>query len=103
MAVHDVEVEPISARFFDAMNLGFELRKIGRENRGSDEDARHWSNGVMEQWGNVESGFPDTHHSITPLLHGIPLDDRGLRFMLSRSEAASLDWNAVERPIYISC
>src|SRR5204863_7981594 len=37
MAIHDVEVQPVRARFFRAMDLGFEMRKIRRENGRSDE------------------------------------------------------------------
>ena len=32
MAIHDVEMEPIGARFFDAMDLGFEMGEIRGEN-----------------------------------------------------------------------
>ena len=40
MAVHDVEMEPIGAGLFGAMDLGFELREIRGENGRSDEDFR---------------------------------------------------------------
>jgi hypothetical protein len=48
MPVHDVEMKPISAGFFHAMDLRLEIRKIGSENGRSDEDVGHWSNGVVE-------------------------------------------------------
>jgi hypothetical protein len=38
MAIHDVEMKPIRARFFDAVDLGFEIRKIRGEDGRSDED-----------------------------------------------------------------
>ena len=37
VAVHDVEMEPIGAGFFGAMDLGFEMREIGGEDGRSDE------------------------------------------------------------------
>jgi hypothetical protein len=37
VAIHDVEMEPIGARFFDAMDLGREIREIGGEDGRRDE------------------------------------------------------------------
>ena len=45
MAVHDVEMEPVRAGFFRAMDLSFEMGEIGGENGWSNQDAGH---GVME-------------------------------------------------------
>jgi hypothetical protein len=38
MAIHDVEMEPIGARFFDQVDLRFKMREIGGENGRGDED-----------------------------------------------------------------
>jgi hypothetical protein len=43
MAIHDVEMKPIGARFFDAMDFRFKVRKIRGENGWSGENARHWA------------------------------------------------------------
>ena len=40
MAIHDVEMEPIGARFFDAVDLRFEMGEIRGEDGRSDEDHR---------------------------------------------------------------
>jgi hypothetical protein len=45
MSIHDVEMEPIRARVFDAPDLRFKPREIRGEDGRSDEDARH---GVVE-------------------------------------------------------
>src|SRR5436305_7039049 len=63
VAVHDVEVQPVCAGCFGAMDLGFEMREIGGEDGRSNEGGRHgeWSNGVMEYCRMAK-------HSIIPLL-----------------------------------
>ncbi len=38
MAVHDVEMQPVRAGFFGAMDLGFELGEVRGEDGRSDED-----------------------------------------------------------------
>jgi hypothetical protein len=46
MAIHDVEMQPVCARLFHAVDLAFEMGKIRGENRRSDENGR--SHRVME-------------------------------------------------------
>src|SRR2546423_14712854 len=43
MPIHDVEMKPISAGFFHAMNLRLEVREIGGENGRSNQNAGHWA------------------------------------------------------------
>src|SRR5438046_2602457 len=39
MAVHNVKMQPIRARFLDGVNLGFEMGEIGCEDGWSDENS----------------------------------------------------------------
>jgi hypothetical protein len=41
VAIHDVEMKPIGAGFFSAVDLGFETGEIGCEDGRSDEDFPH--------------------------------------------------------------
>jgi hypothetical protein len=45
MPIHDVAVDPIRTGLFDAMNFVSEIRKIGGEDGGCDDNFSH---GVME-------------------------------------------------------
>jgi hypothetical protein len=40
MAIHDVEMQPVRAGCFNAMDLGFELGEIRGEDGRSDQDFR---------------------------------------------------------------
>src|SRR2546423_14281273 len=111
MPVHDVEVQPIGASFFRAMDLGFEIGEIGGENRRSNENffAGHKSVAEGSKTSNAEPPtsnpelFDIPRCGLGPALAGafpqnllceLSLDDRRRRFMLSRSQAGSVDWNA---------
>ena len=48
MPVHDVEMEPIRAGLFRAMDLGFEMGEISGKDRRRDEDSGHGDNGLVE-------------------------------------------------------
>src|SRR4051794_6730578 len=118
MSVHDVEMQPVRARFFRAMNFGFEIREIGGENRRSDQDFwwRHNESAKRRKrrtpnaerpipnFGNRCGGFFLIRHwafgvgrsTFSPFWRQLSLDDQGWRFMLSRSQAGPL---AVERSV----
>jgi hypothetical protein len=46
VAVHDVEVKPVSPRFYGAADFIGETREIGGENGRGDEHGRHWTGAV---------------------------------------------------------
>src|SRR5688572_15452962 len=102
MAIHDVQVHPVSPGFFSAPDFGGELGAVRGDEGRSDQDAGH---GVVEEWSNgvvSNRGFPITpalHYSITPCDSPLTIRGRvscypGFSRSLSRSQASTLDWNA---------